>query len=191
MRLLSSSSARLTLPLLLVVVALAVGCTKKATPGDDGGAASSADPKGAATGAGAGKSAPDDDDLYRWARRDGIDALMDAAKVGERKRPDVYRALGQAGELRAIAFLAEEAKAREKDAQAALEAANDLAATPRKQGDPEDVEELRVAADALLWLAKEKGRPTKERALAISTLRMLVAYGCVRAADIPTDLDPK
>ena len=171
----------------LVIFGLASGCSKKEPASADGGPASPVE-SNATT---ASKNGVDDDDLYRWARRDGVEALIEAAKVGERKRPDVYRALGQSGEVRALAFLADEAKARQKDALAALEAANELSATPRKQGDPDDVDELRTACETLLWLAKERARPAKERALAISTLRMLVAYGCVRATDIPTDLDPK
>ena len=162
----------------------AFACSKPSAEAKDGGPP---DDKNAS----AQKATADDDELFRWARRDGVEALMDAARTGERKRPDVYRALAQSGEVRVLAFLADEAKTREKDAQAALEAANEVAATPRKQVDPDDVEELRAASEKLLWLAKQSGRPAKERALAVSTLRMLVAYGCVRAAEIPTDLDAK
>lgn len=180
--------ARAALALVALVASALVGCSKSPKGAyADGGAP--ADEKGSA--AAQKTSAPDDDELLRWARRDGVEALMEAARTGERKRPEVYRALAQAGELRVLAFLADEAKTREKDARAALEAANEVAATPRRQGDPDDVEELHTACETLLWLAKQSSRPPKERALAISTLRMLVPYGCVRAAEIPTDLDAK
>lgn len=180
------------LPALLLLVACAcapTACSKSSTAPSDGGSADGKSP-GTTSGAVSGGAA-DDDELFRWARREGIEAVVEAAKVGERKRPDAYRALAQSGEVRALAFLADEAKSREKDARAALEAANELAATPRKQVDPDDAEELRAACDTLLWLAREKGRPPKERALAVSTLRMMVAYGCVKATDIPVDLDAK
>ena len=170
-----------------------------ALPGCSGCSKAAASDAGAPDGSGGDKSTkgatgpttPDEDDLVRWVRKDGVEGVIEAARTGERKRPEAYAALGESGELRALAFLAEEAKTREKDGRDALVAASVLVSTPRKQVDPDDAEELRAACTQFLALAKDSGRKKEDRALAVSILRMLVSYGCVRATDIPTDLDPK
>ncbi len=74
-------------------------------------------------------------------------------------------------------------------ARAALSAAVALAARPRRSVDPEDADELHAGCGTLLSLARDVQRPRERRVLAIRALRMLAEYGCVKKADLPTDLD--
>jgi hypothetical protein len=75
------------------------------------------------------------------------------------------------------------------DARVALDAVVELAARPRRATDPEDADELHVGCGALLDLARGGERPKERRVLAIRALRMLTDRGCVKKADIPTELD--
>ena len=75
------------------------------------------------------------------------------------------------------------------EARAALDAVVELAARPRRATDPEDADELHVGCGALLDLARGAERPKERRVLAIRALRMLTDRGCVKKADIPTELD--
>lgn len=77
------------------------------------------------------------------------------------------------------------------DARAALEAADALAARPRRSVDPEDADDLHTGCATLLVLARRADAPRDRRVLAIRALRMLADYGCVKRPDIPTDLDAK
>jgi hypothetical protein len=77
------------------------------------------------------------------------------------------------------------------DAKAALETIGAMAARTRRATDPEDADELHRGCGALLSLARSASRPRDRRVLAIHALRMLAERGCVRRADIPTDVDAK
>ncbi|MDP9000451.1 MAG: hypothetical protein M3O46_10115 [Myxococcota bacterium] len=77
------------------------------------------------------------------------------------------------------------------EARAALEAIDELAARRRRAADPEDADELHAGCGTLLALARSMSLPKERRVLAIRALRMLSERGCVRRADVPTDLDVK
>jgi hypothetical protein len=77
------------------------------------------------------------------------------------------------------------------DAKAALESIVELAARRRRATDPEDADELHAGCVALLDLARSTERSKERRVLAIRALRMLAERGCVKRADIPTDLDAR
>jgi len=73
----------------------------------------------------------------------------------------------------------------------ALQAVVDIAARPRQATDPEDAEELGEGCRALLAFARDAHGPKARRVAAVRALRMLSERGCVKAGDIPTDLDTK
>ena len=73
----------------------------------------------------------------------------------------------------------------------ALQAVVDIAARPRHATDPEDAEELGEGCRALLAFARDAHGPKARRVAAVRALRMLSERGCVKAGDIPTDLDTK
>jgi hypothetical protein len=73
----------------------------------------------------------------------------------------------------------------------ALQSVVDLAARPRRATDPEDAEELGEGCRALLGFARDAHGPKPRRVVAVRALRMLSERGCVKAADVPTDLDAK
>jgi hypothetical protein len=73
----------------------------------------------------------------------------------------------------------------------ALQSVVDLAARPRRATDPEDAEELGEGCRALLAFARDAHGPKPRRVVAVRALRMLSERGCVKAADVPTDLDAK
>ncbi len=77
------------------------------------------------------------------------------------------------------------------DARAALGSVAALAARSRRSVDPEDADELHSGCLTLLALARATDRPKERRVLAIRSLRMLAEYGCVKRADLPTDLDAR
>ena len=83
------------------------------------------------------------------------------------------------------------ATGKDDEAKAALGSVVELAARPRRPVDPEDAVELHAGCGALLELAKAADRPRERRVLAIRALRMLSDRGCVKRAEIPTDLDAK
>ena len=80
---------------------------------------------------------------------------------------------------------------KDEEARSALDAVVELAARPRRATDPEDADELHSGCGALLDLAKAVDRPRERRVRAIRALRMLADRGCVKRAEIPTDLDAR
>jgi hypothetical protein len=79
----------------------------------------------------------------------------------------------------------------DEEAKEALDAVVELAARPRRATDPEDADELHTGCGALLELARGAERPRVRRVMAIRALRMLSERGCVKKAEIPTELDAK
>ncbi|MBV9945613.1 MAG: hypothetical protein JOZ69_02070 [Myxococcales bacterium] len=77
------------------------------------------------------------------------------------------------------------AEGSDADARAALEAADLLAARPRRATDPEDAAELHAGCAALLALARDEDQPRERRLLSIRALRMLADRGCVTLQDVP------
>ena len=73
----------------------------------------------------------------------------------------------------------------------ALQTALDLAARSRRATDAEDAQELGEGGRALLAFARDVHGPKGKRVVAVRALRMLAERGCVKAGDIPTDLDAK
>ena len=107
-------------------------------------------------------------------------------------RLTALRAMGYTGDLAALPWLAGAAAGGSDDeADAALASAAQIAAEPRRSVDPEDALEVRQGCDKLLALAQAKEKPKKRRVGAIRTLRMLADRGCMKGADLPTDLDAK
>ncbi len=183
---------------------LGAGCAKSEGTADggargDGAAEASAssagpvDAKSARDGEDPWKAAEslDDDELARLAMAEGPDGLLEGAAADPKRAPLAARALAYTSALRVLPFLAERGAGDGDDAAAALESAVAIAALRRRAEDPEDAVEMRAGCAALLALAKNNDRPKKNRILAIRALRMLEPRGCVAAADIPTDFDPK
>jgi hypothetical protein len=83
------------------------------------------------------------------------------------------------------------ASAKDGEAIEALDAILDQAARPRRPTDPEDAQELWTGCQALLALSKSTGQPRPRRVMAVRALRMLSERGCVKRAEIPSDLDAK
>jgi hypothetical protein len=163
-----------------------------ATPagGDDAGAAPM-DAREAAAWTAAGMKDADAEELVRLADLVGCVGLRERADDPER-RMTALRAMPYCGDFSELPWLAQVGTTgKDDEARAALDAVVDLAARPRRATDPEDADELHVGCGALLDLAKGVERPKERRVLAIRALRMLVDRGCVKKADIPTDLDAK
>jgi hypothetical protein len=133
------------------------------------------------------------DDLARLANREGGGGLVTRASAEPAWRLTALRAMAYAEEPGVFAefpWLTRAAKgADEAEANAALESVIDIAARPRRAVDPEDAAELREGCNTLLALAKDAQSPRARRISSIRALRMLVDRGCVKDADIPTDLD--
>jgi len=139
----------------------------------------------------AGAKDADPEDLARLADLTGCTGLRERADDATR-RMTALRAMQYCGDFSELPWLAEVATAgKDDEARAALDSAVELAARPRRATDPEDADELHAGCGALLELAKGAERPKERRVGAIRALRMLVDRGCVKKADIPTDLDAK
>ncbi len=199
-----TSSSMRCFGVILTALLLAPGCGKSEGTADggargDGAAAASAssagpvDAKTARAGEDPWKAAEslDEDELARLAAAEGPDGLLEGAAADPKRAPLAARALAYTSALRVLPFLAERGAGDGDDAAAALESAVAIAALPRRAEDPEDAVEMRAGCVALLALAKNVDRPKKNRILAIRALRMLEPRGCVAAADIPKDFDPK
>jgi hypothetical protein len=140
-----------------------------------------------------------------WAQADSGEApelirlvdLVGCAGLRERSgslalRATALRAMAYCPDFSELPWLAEVASSgRGDEPRLALEAIGEQAARPRRAVDPEDAEELHAGCAALLTLARATDRPKERRVLAIRALRMLAERGCVKAADIPSDFDPK
>jgi len=105
-------------------------------------------------------------------------------------RPVAIRAMAYCGDFSELGWLASTAAAgADDDADAALESIHALASDRRMAVDPEEGGELAAGCRVLLALAREEGQPRKRRAMAVESLRMLAERGCVKPAEIPTDVD--
>jgi hypothetical protein len=131
----------------------------------------------------------DPEELGRLARLVGCEGLRERADTPE-LRITAARAMQHCGDFSELPWLAQlAAGASDDEARAALESIVELAARPRRATDPEDADELHAGCAALLDLARATDRPKDRRVLAIRSLRMLADRGCVKPADVPTDLD--
>ena len=133
----------------------------------------------------------DPEELARLADLVGCEGLRERGDDAT-MRPTAIRAMQYCRDFSELPWLADVATTgSDEEARAALAAAVELAARPRRATDPEDADELHVGCGTLLALAKGAERPKERRVLAIRALRMLVDRGCVKKADIPTELDAK
>ena len=132
----------------------------------------------------------DDDDL-RLADLVGCSGLRERAATTA-LRSTALRAMAYCRDFSELPWLAEVGtRGSDADALGALDAVVDQSARVRRATDPEDADELHTGCAALLDLAKAADRPAARRVRAIRALRMLSDRGCVKRADIPTDLDAK
>ena len=133
----------------------------------------------------------DDEDRMRLADRVGCSGLRERVD-DPGLRMTAIRAMAYCSDFGELPWLAEvAATGGDEEAGAALEAILEEAASPRRATDPEDAEELGAGCGTLLSLARAPDRPRSRRAKAVSALRMLVDRGCVKAGDIPKDVDAK
>jgi hypothetical protein len=159
--------------------------------GDDAGLAPM-DAREAAQWTAAGAKDVDPEELARLADLVGCEGLRERGVEAAERRMTALRAMQYCRDFSELPWLADVATTgSDEEARAALDAAVELAARPRRATDPEDADELHVGCGTLLALAKGAERPKERRVLAIRALRMLVDRGCVKKADIPTELDAK
>jgi hypothetical protein len=131
------------------------------------------------------------EELMRIEDLVGCVGLRDRASQPELRATAIH-AMGYCTDFSELPWLADlAAEKNDTEARAALEAIDELAARPRRATDPEDADELHAGCGALLALARSTSRPRERRVLAVRALRMLSERGCVRRADIPTDVDAK
>ena len=153
--------------------------------GDDAGDAM--DPREAVQWAAAKDGEPEE--LMRLADLTGCEGLRERADRAE-LRSTAIAAMQYCHDFSELPWLAQQAlDGNDADAKAALDAAVALAARPRRATDPEDADDLHNGCTSLLSLARAPERPRERRVMAIRALRMLTEYGCVKRADVPTDLD--
>jgi len=190
------------LPVILFFGLTIVACGKGASPSAPSGAGGSGDTAGAeeeaapapmdAREAAQWERAKDGDpeEAMRLADLVGCTGLRERAASRPELRATALRAMRYCGDFSELPWLAQVASGKDDaEAQSALVAVVDMAARPRRSTDPEDAQELHDGCAALLSLARSTDRPRTRRVLAIRALRMLAERGCVRAADIPTELD--
>jgi hypothetical protein len=133
----------------------------------------------------------DPEELARLADLVGCEGLRDRAETRD-LRLSAITAMQYCRDFSELPFLTQVAAAgKDDEARAALDAVVELAARPRRATDPEDADELHVGCATLLDLARATDRPKGRRVVAIRALRMLADRGCVKRADIPTDLDAR
>jgi hypothetical protein len=133
-------------------------------------------------------------ELARLVDLVGCDGLRERASGpgGAAVRSLALRAMSYCPDFSELPWLADLASTASDDVAAqALDAIVDQAARPRRAVDPEDADELHTGCAALLALAKAPDKARPRRIGAVRALRMLVDRGCVRVADIPTDVDAK
>ena len=131
------------------------------------------------------------EELARLARLVGCEGLRDRADDAA-LRSTAILAMQYCPDFSELPWLAQVgATGKDEEAKAALDDIVELAARPRRATDPEDADELHTGCGALLDLAKATDRPKERRVRAIRALRMLADRGCVKRADIPTDLDAR
>lgn len=133
----------------------------------------------------------DESELMRLADREGAVGLVERS-VDDRYRLTALRAMAYTEGYVALPELGLAAESGPEDqATAAVDSATSIAARKRAQVDPEDALELREGCDRLLVAAKDTTRPRAVRVGAVRALRMMTDRGCVKAGDIPTDVDVK
>ena len=131
------------------------------------------------------------EELGRLARLVGCEGLRERAETPG-LRTTAAKAMQFCPDFSELPWLAQVAVgSSDDDAKAALESIVELAARRRRATDPEDADELHAGCVALLDLARSTERSKERRVLAIRALRMLAERGCVKRADIPTDLDAR
>jgi hypothetical protein len=131
------------------------------------------------------------EELARLADLVGCEGLRERADTAE-LRATALQAMQYCPDFSELPWLVQiGATGKDDEAKAALGTVVELAARPRRPVDPEDADELHVGCGALLELAKTADRPRERRVLAVRALRMLSDRGCVKRAEIPTDLDAK
>ncbi|HEY1693167.1 MAG TPA: hypothetical protein VGG39_13455 [Polyangiaceae bacterium] len=131
------------------------------------------------------------EELGRLVGLVGCEGLRERAETAE-LRVTALEAMAYCPDFGELPWLAQVGTTgKDDEAKLALEAAVELAARPRRSTDPEDAEELHAGCGALLELAKTKEAARDRRVLAVRALRMLAERGCVKRADIPTDVDAK
>lgn len=133
--------------------------------------------------------AGDEDESIRLATLLGCTGLRERAADPALRRTAI-QAMAHCADFAELPWLADVAtRARDDEALDALDAVVDEAARVRRPTDPEDADELHAGCGALLALARTPNAPRPRRVRAVSALRMLVDRGCVKAADIPHDVD--
>jgi hypothetical protein len=131
------------------------------------------------------------EELMRLADLVGCNGLRDRAEV-QALRATALAAMRYCEDFSELPWLARVATdSGDAEARTALDAIVEQAARPRRATDPEDADDLHAGCEALLALAKDVARPKERRVLAIRSLRMLSERGCVKRAEIPTDLDAR
>jgi hypothetical protein len=132
-----------------------------------------------------------DDDDIRLADLVGCEGLRERAEAA-RLRPLALRAMAYCLDFSELPWLAEVGTlGADVEAIEALDAVVEQAARVRRASDAEDADELQAGCASLLALSRATDRPAPRRVRAIRALRMLADRGCVKRADIPTDLDAK
>jgi hypothetical protein len=126
------------------------------------------------------------DDVAEQGGALGLVAALDDAKFGAVARAALPRARDR--EL-AVAPLARRAKAAGATDEVELRTLLDVAGVPFPIDERLDPEGLREAFAILRQLAADSARSAAARALAVSSLRRLVALGVGSAADVPGTLD--
>jgi hypothetical protein len=133
----------------------------------------------------------DPEELMRLAALVGCEGLHERASQ-DALRATALQAARYCDDFSELPWLAQVGQdGNDADARAALDAAVELAARPRRSVDPEDADDLHVGCTTLLGLALAPDRPRERRVLAVRALRMLSEYGCVKRGDIPIDFDPR
>ena len=132
-----------------------------------------------------------DEDRMRLVDLVGCEGLRERAEVPAR-RSTAIRAMSFCPDFSELPWLASVATSGHDDEAAdALDAIVDQAARPRRPTDAEDGQELFAGCQSLLDLSRSSGQPPARRVVAVRALRMLSERGCVKRADIPSDLDAK
>jgi hypothetical protein len=169
-------------------VGSAVAVDASGAAGDDAGAAPM-DAREAAQWEAAKEKDPEE--LARLEDLVGCEGLKERA-VDAELRGTAIQAMQYCRDFSELPWLVEVgATGKDEEAKAALDAIVELSARPRRATDPEDADELHTGCRALLDLAKAVDRPKERRVRAIRALRMLADRGCVKGAEIPTDLDAR
>lgn len=132
-----------------------------------------------------------DEDRLRLVELVGCESLRERAQVAA-KRATAIRAMSFCTDFSELPWLASvAASGRDDEAAEALESIVDQAARVRRPTDAEDALELAAGCQSLLDLSRSSGQPRSRRVVAVRALRMLSERGCVKRADIPSDLDDK